>query len=391
MGQKEKEQSQGEAKNPPPSKEGGKYTSTKSSKSKGKCKKSKELKANSKPSHRIWVGVDYLTVSLPRCDKAPLEFKELQEWLQATGTECRGDHGYRGLEVCGGYGQLLHRQCSESGDADLLVRLPGRALDWIRDANVFSDGEYQCTDADICRFFLERKFTATRVDTAMDTNDSFITPSMVGELVNERMFTCHAKSAGVSDSWKLDKPESRGQSQTVYIGSRSSSRFFRCYNKAEDIFKKTGRDVGHLTRFEIEHKGEVAHKVLEIVSRSGGDCIPSIFSGWLSFKDPKYKKSRRERSENAGWWERLLSTDNPIELKLTPGVMDPERSMIWLKKQVAKTLYLAIQYGFAQEISQYIAAVWGKATKTEKQKWADFAAKYERESDEDQEVPRVAS
>jgi hypothetical protein len=387
MDQKKKEQS-GEAHNPPQSKQGGKCTSNKSTASKGKKKQSKKLKPKSTQSQRVWVGVDYLTVSLPRCDSAPELFEELKDWLRPTGTECRGDHGYRGLEICGGYGQLLYRQCSESGDADLLVRLPGRALDWIREKNILSETEYQCTDADICRFFLDRKFTATRIDTAMDTNDPEVSPAKVRECVDQRLFTCHAKSAGVSDSWKLDNPESRGQSQTVYIGSRSSSRFFRCYNKAEDIFKKTGRDVGHLTRFEIEHKGEIAQMVLEMLADYGGDSIPAIFAGWLAFKDPKNQRSRRERSDNAAWWNRLIGGENGVELKLTPSVMDPERSMLWLRKQVAKTLYLAIQYGFAEEICRYLSAVWGKSTDTEKEKWTDYAERCGKTSDdEDQEVP----
>ena len=191
----------------------------------------------------FWCGVDYLTTSYPKHFHPGDVCRELGDIFQRTGEEVTGDHGYRGSDICAGYGKLLTRPCRDCGDGDVLVRLPGRALDWIRDNNVLSDTDAQCTDAEICRLFVDLGFRSTRIDIAMDTNDPAISAQIVEALIDANSYVCRAHKAGINDSWDTKKPDTRGDEETMYLGSRISSRYFRCYNKAADIFRRTGESV----------------------------------------------------------------------------------------------------------------------------------------------------
>lgn len=345
------------AQNPPATKKGGRKASN-----------------ENKSLDRIgfWAGIDYLTVSYPR-NWEPRELsKTIQKQFVSSGEPVLGEHGYRGTDICGGYGKVLIRQCRDSADGDVLVRLPGRALDWIRDANVLSDSDFQCTDADICRYFADRGFLCTRIDIAMDTNDPAIKPEVVEALINANSYVCRARKAGLSDSWNTEQPKTRGTAETVYLGGRTSTRYFRCYNKAADIFNRSKRHVGHLTRFEIETKGEAGQRTMQLVADKGNHCIANLFAGWINFKDPNDSATRIQRRRNVDWWERLVGGQEPISLGLQRGVSTPERSMVWLKQQVAKTLFLAHRHGLFEEVIEAVNSKKFKVKAAENEKWKYF-------------------
>lgn len=324
---------------PPDTKQGGRKTSN-------HCKSAERI--------GFWCGIDYLTLSHPKHFHPAELCATMGEIFKNTGEAVTGDHGYRGYEICAGYGKLLQRPCRDCGDGDVLVRLPGRALDWIRDNNVLSDSESQCTDADICRLFVELSFRCTRIDIAMDANDPAVTPEVVEALIVANSYVCRARRVGLNDSWDADNPKSRGEEETVYLGSRISTRYFRCYNKAADIFRRTGRKQGHLTRFELEMKGDAAQKTMALVSDNGNHCIPRLFAGWVDFKDPNDDASRVERRRSVDWWERLVRGEEPVSLGLERGVSTPEQSLRWVKDQVAKTLFLAHRHGLFGEVIEAI-------------------------------------
>lgn len=325
------------------------------------------------PVNGYWCGIDYLTESHPRHPRPNELCKEIAAILQSSGQDVGWGHGYSGVDICGGYGQVLMRPCRDSADGDVLVRLPGRAMDWIREANALSESELQCTDADVCRFFLDRGFHTTRLDAAIDTNDPEVTPALVRELIEKQSFTCRARSAALTQSWKLDASDTNVRAETIYLGSRDSSRYFRCYDKGYNIFKMTGRDIGHMVRFELEIKNEAAQMVAGMIADKGNSCIPGIFSGWMSFKDPADTNERVDRRQNAPWWDRIIGGFEPISLGLTHPVPLPEKTMKWLKHQVAKSLFLADKYGFLDEIVSAMNVKSGKIKKDESKRWDNYA------------------
>jgi len=318
------------------------------------------------------LGVDYLTLSKPQEENVRDVVREVAITLQSTG-ECAGwKHGYQGVKVCGGLGDVMSRSYGESARGDVLVRLPGRALDWIRDKNLFSESELQCTDADICRFFVERDFGASRIDLAVDSPDPAITPKLIERFVRAGDFLCRARTAGIIDYWPIDKPETKGDQETLIIGKRASSRYMRVYSKQVDLRRRTGVDVGHLTRFELECKGAAGTRVLDLIADQGATLIPSLFRGWISFKDPNDPNPRKDRRQDVDWWARMVGDATPVVLGLTRGATQPEQTLKWIKKGVAKSLVLAEQYGMGAEIEAAKAEKRHKIKEKEKLLWEHY-------------------
>jgi len=346
------------------------------------------MEENKATACRVWVGMDYLTVSMPGAENPGKWVVVLGELFQSKGERENWQHGYKGLDICGGYGQILSRPCVDASFADLLVRLPGRALEWIRESNVLADGDLKCTDADICRFFLDHGWKATRIDIAIDTNDPAITAVAVEAHLKSRVFTGRVKTAGLNTTWAVDDPENTLNGATVYIGGRTSSRFMRCYNKRAEVLSRTGKDIGHLTRFELENKAEAADLVMGLMAEKGAACIAGIFRGWINFKDASDEEPRLDRKRNIGWWERLVGESAAIVLGLKRGVATPEKSVFWLEKQVAKTLLLAKEHGFFPHIAAVVEEKRGKIKPTEWQKWADYEAYLKKKKERNQEGGR---
>jgi len=322
---------------------------------------------------KVWVGMDYLTASKVQDERYWETIVEIGKLLESTGEQTGWKHGYEGVEVCAGNGSVMARKYNDGHSGDVLVRLPGRALDWVRDRNLFSETEFNCTDADICRFFIENGFHATRIDLAMDTNDPEITQPMLKELIRAGMFTCRGRKVGSHDSWNADHPEQEGEAETLTIGSRSSSRYLRIYNKRAESLKRLGRDIGHCTRFELEHKGEAATRIMHRIARYGCDLVPAVMRGWVNFKDAKDDNPRMDRKADAVWWDRLVGGSTPVVLGLKRGATLPERSAKWLKHSVAKTLVLAQESGLMPEILKAMEEKRHKIKPAEWKLWQHFA------------------
>ena len=316
---------------------------------------------------QVRTGMDYLVASKKK-DLRPKEtIVYFGKMMDSTGEVVKWKHGYEGVDLCGGLGQAL---CRENGD--VLIRLPGRALDWIRDRNLLSESELNCTDADICRLFTDNDFGATRVDVAMDTNDPAVSQHVVQDTVHAGYFTARVKKAGLADSWDIDKPESKFENGTFYLGSRLSSRYMRVYNKQAEVLQATGKDIGHLTRFELEIKGKGASKILQQLEHYGSDCVPSIFAGWINFRDSKDDNPRMDRKDLVDWWDRMVGGYTPIRLGLTRTASTPERSLLWLKNGVAKTLALAEEFGLMPEVQAAMENARHKIKETERKQWEHF-------------------
>lgn len=71
---------------------------------------------------------------------------------------------------------------------------------------------------------------------------------------------------------QVDVYDSADGMDTVYVGSRSSNRFWRIYVKAAD--------EGKYLRFEVEYKGRRARKVFSIVHPDPGSIGPILLNEW---------------------------------------------------------------------------------------------------------------
>lgn len=321
-------------------------------------------------SSQLSVGLDYLTVSLPGVLNSKEVVRAMGAVFKAKVDSIVYEKGYEGWLCCAGYGRLLIRQYRDKAEADVLMRLPGRALEWIRFENVVSETDSICTDADICKFFLERDFHATRIDLAADNSDREVSPQLVERHLKSKQFTCKARKAGITNSWELGAEP--WESSTIYLGGRSSTRLLRVYDKQAEVFQKTGRKIPHLTRFEIENKYQAAPRVMNLVAEHGAALVIGLLKGWVDFKDPSDDATRVERRRSAEWWQRMVNSAEPIQLGLTRGIATPEKSIKWVKRQVAKTLYLMKEFDLEHEIAHAISEKKFKVKKAELAKWDYF-------------------
>jgi hypothetical protein len=64
-----------------------------------------------KDKNALRLGVDYLTLSKPHEEHVADVVREVAIALQTTGECCGWKHGYQGVKVCGGLGDVMSRNC----------------------------------------------------------------------------------------------------------------------------------------------------------------------------------------------------------------------------------------------------------------------------------------
>lgn len=321
---------------------------------------------------RLSIGIDWLSLSVPN-DASPLiRMEKTADLLLSERKPANFGHGYDGWEVAGGYGKLIKRPRRDGVHADVLLVLPGRALDWIRDTHILGgDLLTPTTDKDLCRHFIKDGWKGTRIDPSIDVDDPEVNPGLVFEYLEQCSYVGKAKSYRRIVNRERGVKHKQGHGETVYIGGRQSSRMLRIYDKAEEM-RKVNLELGHLTRFEMETKYEAAQLVFRRIAYEGAEIIPGLFRGWIDFKDPNDTASRVERRASAPWWSRIVESQKPIKLGLTRGISSPESQLNWIKRQGAKTLFLAQEYGFKDEIRAAMKKRASAVDETDRQAWAAF-------------------
>jgi hypothetical protein len=330
----------------------------------------------------IQVGIDWLTLTMRNVERKRGIYEKTAESLHSSTEDAIVGHGYKGVLVATGLGSISRRKRREDSDReDLLLNLPGRALDWMRDVHFpWGDLTEELTDQNLCQHFWIKGWTASRIDIVMDTKDIFINPSIVFESIQSDCVSGPPRNYRRVTNGERGKQRLPGQGETVYLGGRGSSRMLRCYDKREEVRAKLGRDIGHLTRFELEVKQRAAERVFSKIGKDGSGVIPGCFSGWINFKDPIDSATRIERRRNAAWWDRLVSGVSPISLGLKRGISTPERQLHWLKFQVSKVLKLASMHGFGDEVQRACDAKEQALTDDDKKAWAALQVRREAEN-----------
>jgi hypothetical protein len=116
--------------------------------------------------------------------------------------------------------------------------------------------------------------------------------------------------------------ESRRRAQTVYIGSRASDMFVRCYDKFEESGDEEYRDC---VRYEVEIKGRAAKALWEHMATTG--------SG-VGFLVKLLVDVLRERGIELD----ITEFDNLPTLTLKKDKTTDEGRLAWLKRTVAPTV-----------------------------------------------------
>ena len=122
--------------------------------------------------------------------------------------------------------------------------------------------------------------------------------------------------------------------KTIYIGSRSSEKMIRIYDKAAEQNQE-----GVWIRYEIETKGDFADKCFRRIKEAG-----RILRGVLSqFKPVEKTHTRNTNCKVAGWWKEFCDDALILKIVRTKPEMTIQRIVTWAKKQVARNIFKMVE------------------------------------------------
>lgn len=150
--------------------------------------------------------------------------------------------------------------------------------------------------------------TVTRIDIAIDWNDPLYLSTMKDHLDDGRAITR-------ARDWNLIQGR---KGSTLYVGSRTSEKFLRIYDKAAEQGVE-----GDWFRIELECKGDFARGVALHVDSAGYDYFGDIVRGFCDWP------------HQSQWVD---ATDSPTLLE---GIPKPEKqrdTFTWLMKSVAPSV-----------------------------------------------------
>jgi phage replication initiation protein len=260
--------------------------------------------------------VDWLSFTMPFSGEGfttETAAREVKDLLSDAGEPLeRGAMGYtHGWKIPGG-GRVLHRP--DRPDMNIHVSLPSGALPYLRIAPM-----------DLLRWVFANGGRVTRLDVALD---NYETPIAV---VDEAIRAGHLVSRSTNRTYQGGYNEGGGF--TIYIGSRSSDRFVRFYDKAAE----QGRGDGEVwTRCEVEFKGDqaqaAAHHIL-----NGVDLRSLVFSA-VDFRD-RSSGDNVTRCDRLDWWSAWVGAVDRVKFAVTSAVVKTaEQVYEWVRKAVAPSL-----------------------------------------------------
>jgi len=186
-----------------------------------------------------------------------------------------------------------------------------------------------------------------RIDIAVNDKVGILSiPELTRKCQQEECITIFHTFEG-HQSGEFLRGEKFGMGNTLYIGSKKSEVYFCVYEKDYEQYKKNGIEIEDATvknRFEIRLKSDRAqHAVWDLLEfRDVEKTVFEIINRYVRFVDKAEGVDRSEWDTNKQWlW---FIGDGRGELRLTtkPEPYSFERSMYWLRHQVAPTLKMAL-------------------------------------------------
>lgn len=296
-------------------------------------------------------------------------FNQSIDWLNATGIlDCHTVTDFKQLitELCDLFGQVHEWDCSQpffcgqtyqehaktslgiiagiqtpipefDAPGRTLLIIPGKAwasvpkTTWLKVIKLIGD------------FGLK----ATRLDIAIDDHEKALTYDLIGDALKRGCARGVRKAPVITD-------ELNPAAWTRYIGSRSSSKVVRIYNKAE----QSKGEINSI-RLEVEFKSnksrEAFNRLYTIATKIKDSTnlndviyfglepkLNDLATGSLDFREPKEGETNYSRRERCVWWQEFIdaleSAPEVISIPTKkPALADKQH---WVTKQVMKTLTL---------------------------------------------------
>lgn len=253
-----------------------------------------ERAASSRSAPQGAVMVDYLRAVLPDGDGV---LGELSDWL---GEMVQRPVGWRGwydrsaMVLDAG----IVAWCSDPAIAErqgVLVDLSGKACGALGDRLV-----------PFMAWCAERG-KVRRLDLAIDDRRELVTYERLSEAIDTGALVTRARGV----HWIIGKDAATGARGgfTLYIGSRSSERCVRIYDKAAERLERAGEVVaGSWMRIELEATGHYADALAREVLARGASVMIEQLNRHCRFTVPSVSDSNRWRHPFAAWWYEVIGS-----------------------------------------------------------------------------------
>ncbi len=253
-----------------------------------------ESAASSRAAPQGAVLVDYLRAVLPDGDGV---LGELSDWL---GEMVQRPVGWRGwydrsaMVLDAG----IVAWCSDPAIAErqgVLVDLSGKACGALGDRLV-----------PFMRWCAERG-KVRRLDLAIDDRRELVTYERLAEAIDSGALVTRARGV----HWIIGKDAATGErgGWTLYVGSRSSERCVRIYDKRAERHERAGIEVGApWIRVELEASGDYADALAREVLARGASVMIEQLNRHCRFTVPSVSDGNRWRHPVAAWWYELLGS-----------------------------------------------------------------------------------
>lgn len=170
--------------------------------------------------------------------------------------------GFYGYAACLELAQGIKLFCLASKpDMGVCLQISGTGLNTMRSLGM--------RDIDIASKLYRDKWSASRVDYAIDTIHGY----SVREL---RQYRQIFDWLPLRVNTQVNIHDTINNKQTMYFGSRKSSRFVRCYDKATLL-----TESGLYSRLEVEYKGDRARWALQAIAVTGYKALAYDLLGFM--------------------------------------------------------------------------------------------------------------
>lgn len=175
----------------------------------------------------------------------------------------------------------------------------------------------------------------SRIDLALDDRQGHSTVSKVKTCILKGQLVSHFQSCLTLSGMKIHSKAKTGK--TLYLGSSSSKRRVRIYDKAlEQGLPESVKWV----RYELQARKEYAQKIAELMLQNGGD-IPELMRGLIDFRQLSDHEKTTHR-QVLPWWAALLCGACPLRSGCKKAEDTIQRKAAWIGYQCQKSLALAL-------------------------------------------------
>lgn len=200
---------------------------------------------------------------------------------------------------------------------------------------------------DFFRTCLEEKAVFKRLDLAINDKVGILDiPELIRKCKQEECISVFRSFKNYRSGELVHRDEKTDMGNTLYIGSLKSEVYFCIYEKDYEQYVKNAvpiEEADTKNRFEIRLKNDRAlHAVQDLLAFNDAEKTAfDIINRYLRFVDKDETKRRTDWKTNERWEWFIGKDRGALRLTTEPEPYSFERTLNWLRHQVAPTLKVA--------------------------------------------------